>query len=105
MDTPQPDLFVSWDEFATRYCDKQESTQAELLQRLHEINRKYVPQGFFMLECVQMDSSYLGQLVILPYGGKSTHPYPPTTPVSPRGLASDMSTVCAVLPLHNLPNL
>ena len=35
--------------------------------------------------------------MILPYGPRNTYKEPPTKPISPRGLASDMSVVVALL--------
>jgi hypothetical protein len=55
-----------------------------------------------LLECVDLSSSRLGSYVILPYGPRNTYKEPPTKPISPRGLASDMSIVVAILKSEDL---
>jgi hypothetical protein len=93
---------VKFDEFAKLYCDRQEQTPEGLKEILLRQKRDYRPTGWFMLECQMLDSSYLGQRVILVYGPNNTHKKVPDHPVSPRGLASDMSTVIAVLSAEDL---
>jgi hypothetical protein len=60
--------------------------------------------GWMLLECQVMDGSRLGSLTILPYGPNNTFARVPDHPISPRGLASDMSVVVGVLPAENLPS-
>lgn len=94
---------LGFDEFAKRYCERQQLEPDELLIRLQDVARRYRPDGFMLLECQQLDSSRVGSYTILPYGGDSTYSTLPTGPISPRGLASDMSVVAAVLPIADLP--
>ena len=85
-------------QFAAKYCERQEQTPDGLRERLTAQKQRYQPEGWFMLECAMLDSSRLGSLTILPYGPQNTFKTVPDHPVSPRGLASDMSVVCAILP-------
>ena len=87
---------IPLEEMVDRYIERQDATAGEILSRLKAISVSYRAVGFMLLECQMMDSSMLGSLVILPFGGKSTFHVPPHHPVSPRGLASDTSTVVAV---------
>ena len=100
MNTP-PELCFT--DIAARYCARQEQTPAGLLYILQAQRRRYHPDGWVLLECEMMDSSWLGTMTILPYGPHNTLKSIPDHPVSPRGLASDMSSVVAVLPAANLP--
>ncbi len=93
---------LSFDEFAKRYCERQDAEPEGLRMVLAAQKQRYQPDGWMLLECQTMDSSRMGSLVILPYGPKNTYQVPPTRPVSPRGLASDMSMVVALLPACNL---
>lgn len=63
---------------------------------------RFSPDGWMLLQCEMLDSVKHGSLTILPYGGSATYPEPPDRPVSPRGLASDMSVVVGLLPVANL---
>ena len=63
---------------------------------LAEHVEKFNPYGWMLLECHMLDSSYLGQRTMLPFGPDNTYKAIPTHPVSPRGLASDMSVVLGV---------
>jgi hypothetical protein len=90
----------TWKEFAAMYCETQVSTPEELRETLEHQHLKFSPHGWFMLECQVLDSSKLGERTILPYGPDNTFKEPPTRPVSPRGLASDMATVCAIMPVE-----
>lgn len=83
--------------FAARYCERMENTPMVLRATLSEQREAYKPDGWMLLECVDMSSRYLGHYVILPYGPNNTFKEPPTRPISPRGLASDMSSVVAIL--------
>ena len=95
MTTTVPRL--NFADFAAKYCERQEQTPDGLRTILEKQKQTYQPEGWFMLECQMLDSSRLGSLTILPYGPNNTFKVIPEHPVSPRGLASDMSVVCAVL--------
>lgn len=84
-------------DFAARYCERQEQTIAGLREILKAQIERFKPDGFMLLECQMMDSSLLGSLTILPYGPNNTYKAVATHPISPRGLASDMSVVVALL--------
>lgn len=86
------------DAFCALYCERQESTPEQLTATLKQQVARFQPEGFMMLEAGLMDSSFFGQRVILPYGPNNTYKTVPDHPISPRGLASDTSTVIAVLP-------
>jgi hypothetical protein len=95
---------LDFDAFARRYCERHENTPeglAEIFRRQVEL---FHPDGWLLLECQVLDSSRLGHYVIVPYGGQATLKAIPDRPVSPRGLASDMSVVVAVLPADKLPS-
>ncbi len=94
----QPET-LTFDELAARYCDRQESTPAELRATLQEQRTRFDPDGFCLLECHQLDSSYVGQYALVAYGPRNTWKQPPARgkPVSPRGLASDMSVCVAIM--------
>jgi len=89
---------MTFDEMAKLYCEKQESTPKELKQALQFQKQHYNPNGWMLLEAQDMSSSWLGQLVILPYGPNNTFKEPPAHPISPGGLASDMSVIIGVMP-------
>lgn len=93
---------VTFPELTKLYCSRQECDPDSLERRLQEVAKSYSPDGFMLLECHVFDSSMFGSLVILPYGGGSTFKEPPTHPISPRGLASDMSVVIATMPASEL---
>lgn len=88
---------LTFDEFARRYCERQEQTPEGLRAVLEDQVKLWHPDGWALLECVTLDGSRLGELVIVPYGKNNTWKVPPDKPVSPRGLASDMSVVVAVM--------
>ena len=94
---------MTFDEFAAKYCERQLNTPDVLLSVLQTQRERFKPCGWMMLECVMLDSSQLGNLTLLPFGPNNTYKAIPDHPVSPRGLASDMSVVVAVLPMANLP--
>lgn len=96
------DLKRVFNDFALMYCERQEQTPEGLRQILREQRQRFSPVGWMMLECVMLDSSRLGELVILPFGPNNTYKEVPNHPISPRGLASDMSTVKAVLVVEDL---
>jgi hypothetical protein len=88
---------VTREELIRRYCETQEATPEEITKRLTELETNFKPvSGFMLLQCEQFDSSRFGSQVILPYGPGCTFKDPPTHPISPRGLASDMSVVVAI---------
>jgi hypothetical protein len=80
-------------ELAELYCETQEQTPEGLREILDAQTLRYHPHGFMLLRCEMLDSSLLGTRTILPYGPNNTFKEPPAHPVSPRGLASDMSVV------------
>lgn len=88
---------LTFDEFAKRYCARQESTREELLDTLRAQRQKFNPIGWMLLECQVLDSSRLGSYTILPYGPNNTFKELSMRPISPRGLGSDISIVVAVL--------
>lgn len=88
---------LTFDEFAKRYCERQQSTREELRETLLAQAHKFNPIGWMLLECKVLDSSRLGSYTILPYGPNNTFKEPVKRPVSPRGLGSDISVVVALL--------
>lgn len=88
---------LGFDEFARRYCERQVNTPEGLKAILMEQQERYRPDGWMLLECQQFDSSWFGSYTIVPYGPNNTLKTVPDHPLSPRGLASDMSVVSAVL--------
>lgn len=94
---------MQFDEFAAKYCDRQEMTPEGLRATLMSQKKRFRCDGWVLLECQVLDSSYLGQLVIVPYGPDNTYKSPPDRPVSPRGLASDTSVVVGTLLAADLP--
>ena len=93
---------LTYKEFAARYCKRMENNPDDLWVTLESQQRTYQPEGWMLLECVDLASSRLGHYVILPYGPKNTYKAPPERPISPRGLCSDMSEVVAILKSENL---
>lgn len=79
-----------------RYVERQIATVEEILTRLEGISQEREVTGWMLLECQQLDSSRMGNYTIVPYGPGCTLKEPPTVPISPRGLASDMSVVVAI---------
>ena len=88
---------MKFDEFAKRYCESQMQTPDGLMGILQSQIALWKPTGFLLLECQLLDSSCFGQCVIVPYGPKNTWKEIPKGPISPRGIASDMSIVIGVL--------
>ena len=88
---------LTFDQLAAKYCERQQSTPEKLKCALLDIKRRCAPIGFMLLECHQLDSSFIGQLTVLAYGPNNTYKETPANPISPRGLASDMSVVVGVL--------
>lgn len=93
---------LTYKEFAGRYCERMENTPRDLYATLEGQQRQWQPIGWMLLECQDLASSRLGHYVILPYGPNNTYKEPPTRPISPRGLASDMSVVVAILKTEDL---
>lgn len=93
---------LSYRDFAARYCQRMENTPEDLYATLEGQQRQWHPDGWMLLECVDLASSRLGHYVILPFGPNNTYKTPPTRPISPRGLASDMSSVVAILKAEDL---
>lgn len=88
---------ITFKELARRYCERQVNTPEGLRETLVAQKEKFEPVGWLLLQCVVLDSSRLGEYVILPYGGRATvKEIPPEGKLlSPRGLASDLSEVVA----------
>lgn len=94
---------LGFDEFARRYCERQEQTPDGLRAILTKQKALYSPTGWMLLQCIVLDSSRLGSMVILPYGGSATIKEVPDRPFSPRGLCSDISEVVATMPAEVFP--
>jgi hypothetical protein len=95
----KPEILTA-DEFVKRYCERQDVTPEDFRDTLVKQREKFDPDGWMLLECIVLDSSYLGSYTVLPYGPANTFKEPITRPVSPRGLASDISVVVALLLNH-----
>lgn len=80
-------------ELVRLYCETQECKPEDLRERLRVQTLEYKPLGFMLLRCAQMDSSYFASRTILPFGPSNTFKSIPDRPISPRGLAGDMSVV------------
>jgi len=96
---------VEWPEFSRVYCERQKQTPDGLKAVLQCQRERFHPEGWFIAECGMLDSSYVGSLVILPFGPSNTFKSVPQHPISPRGLASDMSIATHVLRAGSLPSL
>ncbi|MFO0825902.1 MAG: hypothetical protein U0792_22750 [Gemmataceae bacterium] len=94
---------VPYAEFSTRYCERHDSTPERLLDVLKSQQQKWHPHGWVLLECHDLCSSRAGQLAIVPYGPDNTLTSIPDGPISPRGLASDLSVVILHLHATDLP--
>ena len=88
---------TTFQEFAKPYCETQEQTPEGLREVLVEQRERYQPDGWILLQFVDLSSRRLGQHVILPYGPRNTFKEVPTGIVHPYGLASDSSEVVATL--------
>lgn len=75
------------------YCKSQDCTPEDLEKRLESQKQEWHPIGFMLLKCEVFDSSRFGDRVILPFGPNNTFKEIPDHPISPRGLASDISVV------------
>lgn len=89
---------VTFAEAAEVYCARQMTTAAALRGTLALQKAKFNCDGWMLLECHMMDSSWLGSLTLMPFGPNNTYKAPVTHPLSPRGLASDTSLCIAVIP-------
>lgn len=85
-------------ELIRRYCETQDAKPLDICEILDKQVAQYLPTGFMLLRCVDLSSSRLGSRVILPFGPNNTFKEPPDHPISPRGLASDMSEVECISP-------
>lgn len=94
---------LSFQEFAQKYCERQQSTPAQLWLTFNAQKATYKPTGWMLLENHMLGSRRCGDLTILPYGPNNSFKAIPDHPVSPRGLASDMSVVVAIMPVENHP--
>ena len=96
---------LTWGEFVRRYTAKQHAYIDELWDRLNTQEAMFQPDGWFMAECQELDSSSLGSLTILPFGPRNTFKTIPDAPFSPRGLASDMSVAVSWIPASEFPTV
>lgn len=96
---------MNWKEFSEKYCERQEQNPSGLAGVLSSQINRFKPIGFMLLECEQLDSSYIGQLTILPYGGESTYKTIPNYPISSRGLSSDMFVVIGYILSSEVPTI
>ncbi len=94
----------TFSQLARRYCDRQDSTPQQLLNRLLNQRSEFLPDGWVLAEAQLLDSSWLGSLVVVPYGPNNTFKTIPDHPFSPRGLASDTSVVVAYMDTNDLPS-
>lgn len=95
---------LKFPEFANLYCERQVNNPEGLKITLLDQANRLKPDGWVILECVVMDSSRFGSRTILPFGENCTLKVCPTegVPISPRGLASDMSLPIAILEAKDL---
>lgn len=94
---------MTWDEFSGEYCKRQEQTPNRLAMILESQIQGYESKGFMLLECQQLDSSRIGQYTILGFGGNHSYASIPDHPISPRGLASDMSVCVGYIDAADVP--
>ena len=94
---------MTWADFSARYCRTQAMDPESLAIRLSGQIPQYEPDGFFLAEAQLFDSSYFGQVVILPFGPQNTFKTVPDHPFSPRGLASDTSTAIGYIDAKDVP--
>lgn len=74
-----------WDE-------RTKQRSATIVDNLTEVEKRYHPDGFMLLECQLLDSSKAGLRWCLPFGPRNTHKVPCEHPFSIDGTAS--GTVC-----------
>lgn len=94
---------LAWMALAERYCARQLQTFEGLQRVLSDQLDKFKCEGWMLLECQMMDSSSMGYLTLLPYGPNNTYKTVPDHPISPHGLAPDMSIVEGILLASELP--
>ena len=94
---------MDWKEFSEAYCETQEQTPEGLLEVLKWQKKRYDPNGWMLLECQMLDSSYLGNRTILAYGPHNTFKEPTRMPIALNGLASHTSSVIGILKVEALP--
>jgi hypothetical protein len=94
---------MTWAEFSARYCKTQQAEPDGLAEVLRQQRSKFKPDGFFLAEAQLLDSSWCGQVVILPYGPNNTFKTIPAHPLSPRGLASDTSIAIGYILADEVP--
>jgi len=95
MNTPP---LITKIEMARQYCERQEQEPLLFLQIIEDLEYKFHPLGFALLECQALDSSELGMLWVLPYGPNNTFKTLESIaqqPISRNGMASNMSIVKA----------
>lgn len=96
---------LSQDAFIAKYTERQKSPTSDELRDIMKAQKaKYQPVGWVMLQCEDMSSSRMGELTIFPYGPNNSLKEVPTRPVSPRGLASDMSMAVAICLAEGVPD-
>lgn len=94
---------MTWNDFAGKYCERQEQTPDGLAKVLCEQTLRFDSTGFMLLECQMFASRSFGNLTILGFGGTHTYKEILDHPISPRGLASDMSVVVGWIPVSEIP--
>lgn len=97
-------LYVNYDQFDAMFRKGTDHPPDYLADALRTQAATYAPTGWFMLEVCDMWASRLGERRVVVYGENCTYKEVPTVAVSPRGLASDMSMVVAVLLADQLPS-
>lgn len=95
---------MNWDGLSATYQEKTGVDPQTLATLLNQVAENFEPDSFMLLQCDMLDSSYGGELTILPVGGKATFKEVPDRPISPRGLASDMSSVIGVIAASSVPD-
>lgn len=88
--------YLDREAFISRCAKNDLAVMAEIRIALQRTEDKFKPEGWVMLECQLLDSSNRGRLAIVPFGPNNTWKTIPEGPVSPGGLASDVSVVVAV---------
>lgn len=94
---------LKFDEFAKKYCERMDQTPEGLLEVLRKQRETFHPTGWMLLEVAYIGAWNSGHYTIMPFGPNNSFKEVPDHPISPRGLASDMSTVEAILPMSELP--
>ncbi len=89
---------LNFHDLALFYCSLQDNTPASLEKTLADQYSRFRNTGWMVLECQMMDSSQCGQITLMPYGPGNSYKTVPDRPISPRGLASDMSIVLGFMP-------